>query len=69
VHMIGGDRVFEYLDTESLAGLAEPGHEPVAVMSKLQQEVLLVATMGYVSDAAGDVMPIGSCHSSSSAGI
>jgi hypothetical protein len=31
-------------------------------MSELQQELFLVAAVGYVPDAARDMMPIGSCH-------
>jgi len=31
-------------------------------MSELQQELFLVAAVGYVPDAARNMMPISSCH-------
>jgi hypothetical protein len=62
VNKIGGDRSVRNQATNSLASFTEPGHEPGAVMSELQQKFLFAATMSDVPEAAGKGMPIGSCH-------
>jgi hypothetical protein len=42
--------------------LLQPCHDPITVMSELQQKLLLVATVGDLSNTAWDEMPIGPCH-------
>ena len=62
MHVIGCDGVILNLCAEPLSGLIKPVSNSLAIVSKLQQEFLFMATVGNVPDVAWDEMSISSGH-------
>ncbi len=60
--MIGGDHVVQYAQAVALLCLKQPVEPAFAVPGKLQEELPLVALMGYVSGVSGQVVSFGSGH-------
>ncbi len=60
--MIGGNNIVEHTEAVSLFGFIEPMAPTFSVPLKLEQKLLLVATVGDVPDAAWDMVSICSGH-------
>ncbi len=56
------DRIIQNLDPEPFSGLIKPGNESLAIVSKLQQEFLFMASVRDVPDAPWHEVSIGSGH-------
>lgn len=65
VNMVGCHGIIQDPDAKALARFSKLHHEPRAVMSELQQELLFVAAMRDMPYATRDEMSVGPRHSPS----
>jgi len=62
MNVVGGHNIVEHTEAVSFFGFIEPMAPTLPVSLKLEQELLLVATVGDVPDAARDMVSVCSGH-------
>jgi hypothetical protein len=58
VNVIGGDRVIQNAQAETLPGLIKPGNPPLPVFCEFEQEFFFVAPMGNMPHVSGKEMSV-----------
>lgn len=62
MNVVGSDGVVENIQPKTLLRLEQPLQPALAIPYELQEEFLLMATMGNVPDLSRDMMTVGSRH-------